>query len=144
MTGHVKLRQRIGPRPGVLYYCWVPDLEGVEAMAKKKAARKPEPQAAKVIVNATPSTPTYYANQAEVSHSMHEFVFAFNRVPTKLTEAMRSEVAKQGWLTIEPEAQVTIPPTLLRPLIKVLESQIQKYEASFGKILSKESKDGRK
>lgn len=113
-------------------------------MAKKKVASKVRALSVTVGAQATPSTPMYYANHAEVSHSRHEFVLSLVRVPTKFPPAQVAGLVKGETLLLEPEAQVTIPPTLLRPLIKALESQIQRYEEKFGKVAVKGSKDGDK
>lgn len=76
----------------------------------------------------------YYANYAEISHSQHDFVLTLVRVPAKSSSASIAEMMKTGILAVEPQVQVTFPPTLARPLIEALQRQVAAYEESIGTI----------
>lgn len=113
-------------------------------MPKKMAVRKGETVAVKILVEPSPATPVYYANYFEVSHSQHDCALTAVRVPTKFSSARQAEFTKSGVLILEPEVQITFPPTLLRPLKDALERQILSYERNVGKIGGKGVADGKK
>lgn len=113
-------------------------------MPKKVARGKQQVIAVKIQVEPTSATPVFYANYAEIAHGQHDFVLSAVRVPAKFGSARQADIMKSGVLSLEPEAQVTFPPTLVRPLIEALEKQLMSYERTVGKSIVKGRANGKK
>ena len=96
----------------------------------------------KIEVEPSASTPIHYMNYAEISHGAHDFVMSAVRVPAKFSSIRRSELANTGILNLEPEVQITFPPTLMPSLIEALQKQLEKFEAK--KPAVKGKSNGRK
>jgi hypothetical protein len=100
-------------------------------MARKKQSAPPAQSVRlRVAVEATESTPAYYANYLEVAISANEFALSAVRVPTKPNQA----VIQSGELRLEPAVQLLIPPTVVPGLIRALTTQRNNYESQFGPI----------
>ena len=121
-------------------------------MAKKSNPRKqlranarktPAPIEIKVQLEATPDVPVYYANYVEVGHSPHEFALNVARVPTKIGAERLAEITKSGIISLSPEVQLLLPPTVIPSLIFALQKQLALYETNFGKIRTGEKEDDR-
>lgn len=69
---------------------------------------------------------------------------AVRKGETVAVKIRQAEFTKSGVLILEPEVQITFPPTLLRPLKDALERQILSYERNVGKIGGKGVADGKK
>ena len=82
-------------------------------------------------------------NYAEIGHSQHDFVLTAARVPVKFPSAVQAEFMKTGILSIEPEVQITFPPSLVRPLIDALVMQLGSYERALAKNAEKGSGNGK-
>jgi hypothetical protein len=95
----------------------------------------PENVPVKVQVVQGDSTPTYYSNFVEVSHTEYEFALSFVKLPTKLRPQQLADVKSGQSLLLEPFLQVEVPSRLVRGIIKALETQVEKYEQRHGKIL---------
>ena len=112
---------------------------GGRKKASKKAGNGPSktPLHARVTVNSSEGFTPLYANFAEASHSMYEFMITFGRIPTKVSPAQAATVRETGVLELEPEAQIMLPPNLVPALIRVLETEVAKYEEQHGTIDAK-------
>lgn len=88
----------------------------------------------RVVVEATRDTPTYYVNHAQLTFSEHEVALVFARMPTKPSRDEIREAEEFGELTVDPELQIIIPPTVLPRLIDALEMIRGHYEENYGKI----------
>jgi hypothetical protein len=111
-------------------------------MVRKKARKvaadpdaKPDGEqlSAKIFVEPSDDTPSFYVNFAEASFAAHEMALSFLRIPTKLSPA-KVEEAKGGVLRYEPVAQVIFAPTLLPGLIRALTTIKDGYEKTFGPV----------
>ena len=120
-----------------------------KATAKKRTTSKKKPAVASaggkedegisvsISIRTTENTASYYVNHIEIAHNQHEFALLCGKVPTAPPPELLLEVKKSGTLSIEAEAQVIVPPTLMEGLIKALKAQQEKYERAHGKILKK-------
>ena len=113
-------------------------------MARKTTTQKAEVIAVKIHIEPTPATPMFYANYAEIAHSQHDFVLSAVRVPAKLGAARHADMVKTGVLTVEPEVQLTFPPTLVRPLIDALEKQLASFDRSIVEPAAKGARSAKK
>lgn len=111
-----------------------------KSAAHKKGPRAAEAQLLRVAYEPTLDTPTYYSNHFEVGHTRHEFIMLAGRVQGKLTEAMRRELEESGQLSLEPELQILLAPTLMPGLIRALTDQLRKWEEKFGAVPTTQEK----
>lgn len=116
-------------------------------MANKKTSsgtnvapiKQPRSEAITFKVRIEPSDgDAVYANYMEVSHSQYEFMLTVAQVPSKLTSAATAQAQELGEIVIESKVQILFPPRLMGSLLKVLETERDKYETDFGKITTKE------
>ncbi len=113
-------------------------------MATKSATKKTAPVTVNIQVEGSPSTATFYVNHLEIAHSAHDFVVTGTRIPAKFSAARQQELTKTKTLTLEAEVQLTLPPSLIQPLISALQQQVASYERLIGKIATpKEPKLGK-
>lgn len=104
----------------------------VKRSTKKRsggAARSEVSVRARIEVRPSDDLPYIYANHAEVAQSAHEFVILFTKLPTKANPSQIAAVQETGVLSIEPEAQILLPPTIIDGLIKALETERDKHLA---------------
>ena len=85
--------------------------------------------------------PAYYSNYIEVAHTEYEFVLSFAKVPSKLGPQQLLDAKSGQPLVLEPIIKAEIPLRLIRGLVRALESQIEKYETRFGKIIDSTNRD---
>ena len=112
-------------------------------MASKKpskTAKNPNILEVNPIVEVLETTPFYYANFAEVSHSPNEFALSFARMPVKPSAAAIAEARASGTFTLEASVHIVFPLNLIDGLIKALEIQKQSYEKNTGMIIKMEGK----
>lgn len=124
-------------------------------MARKQAAKKaranraakpakPTRVAVKIQVEPSQATPVFYANYFEVSNSQHDCALTAVRVPAKFSSSRQEEMARTGVMALEPELQITFPPTLLRPLADALTRQAVAYDGFKAEDAKGNSKHGKK
>jgi Protein of unknown function (DUF3467) len=87
-----------------------------------------------VLLNQTEETFTVYANSFEVATTFHDVILSFGRIPAKISEVDREEVARRGNLEVDASVQITISPQLLPQIIKALSTQRAAYEQNFGQL----------
>jgi hypothetical protein len=103
-------------------------------MARKLRRKAAGRVAAKVVWSVPSDLPSYYVNEAEVSHSRHEFSLTVGKLPTELNAATRMAAAETGEIRIVALLQVFVPPTLIPSLIEALTDHKNQYEAAFSPI----------
>lgn len=100
----------------------------------KKKAKASQPLEVEISMLGLDDDHALYVNFAEVTHSAHEFMLSFGRVPTKPSNSQMLEAKRTKILPIVSDVQVLLPPTVIKALVSALETQIEKYEAGHGKI----------
>jgi hypothetical protein len=110
---------------------------------KRTRAEAPQEEiTVKARVDVTESTPIVYINFAEVAHSRHEFSIICARTPTKPDFTVIELAKTSGVYPIEASTVLIVPPSLMRGMIRAMQTQMDKYEQSFGKISGEEPTDG--
>jgi hypothetical protein len=121
--------------------------EGAVARGRKvvgkvaKGLGQPETVTAKVRLDLPTDTPTYFSNYLEITNTMHEFVLAGVRTPPKLSPDQMAEARETGALAMNAEFALVVPPTVVPGLIDALVKHRERYEATFGRILTKDKND---
>ena len=118
------------------------------ANSKKKGARKTrkstrakavgEVRPAIVLVDAE-DAPQYYVNHIEVSHNIHEFEMLFARLPAKVDAEQIQNIKNTGNIEVETLVRIIIPPSLMTDIVKVLQTQNEKYQEVLSKIRDEEA-----
>ena len=91
-----------------------------------------------IRVEPTSDTDALYANHVEVAHNIHEFTLSFTRIPAKFPRDIVESGKAAGVIVLEPKIQIMLPPTLIKPLIKALETQRFRYEEDMDNAQEKE------
>ena len=135
----------------IVYYSVSGPLEEVNmAKSVKKSARKAKKSArAKAVNEARPTivlvdaedAPQYYANHIEVSHNIHEFEMLFARLPAKVNAEQIQNIKNTGKIEVETSVRIIIPPSLMTDVIKVLQTQNEKYQEVASKIRDEEASE---
>lgn len=87
---------------------------------------------AKILVEISDDTATYYVNHAEVAIGQHELALTFARLPAKPTRSELFEAEKNGTLIVTPDIQVLFAPSFIDGLIEALQITKKQYEERFG------------
>jgi hypothetical protein len=101
--------------------------------AKAKPA-KPQTMQARIVVDLSPDTPTYYVNHMEIAVNKYELALWLARLPTKPGRAETALAEQTGEIVVEPEFQILISPTLLPRMVSALTEARKNYEAIYGPI----------
>ncbi len=110
--------------------------------AKKIAIERggPERQAlVRVRIEPSPDGPIIYCNAVEIGHNQHEFSLFFARLPAKASREQMDAAEKTAVLELSPEAHILLPPTVIKPLIDALQSQLDTYNKERQTIDAKEA-----
>lgn len=84
-----------------------------------------------IVLDPSDDTHSIYANYAEVSHGQYEIGISFAHLPTKIGSSHIAAV-EDGKLKWNPSLHVSLPPAIVRGLIRALEVQLDMYEKRFG------------
>ena len=103
-------------------------LETKRGVAGQKSGAPDEVEISGAILLGVDDTQEYYANHVEVGHSIHEFQLTCARIPGRLSEEHKKFVRDNRKLPAEALLRVSIPPTLIDDLIKVLVIQKEKFK----------------
>ncbi len=120
-------------------------LRGPTLMAaiKKRKGKSAAPKdkgvlTTRLVVDTREEILTYYINYIEVICAEHNFSLYSLQVPGKFSAEELAVAQETGVLNLEPAFQMILPPTIVRGLIKALESQLELYEKQFGEIPQRE------
>jgi hypothetical protein len=86
----------------------------------------------------TEGAPRAYANHLGVTHTPEDFTLFFGWYalsPSNMPPA-------SGEVAVQPVIQISLPVNLIRPIIAVLQRQVEGYEANFGEIPPHPSQPG--
>jgi len=94
-------------------------------------------QVSGVLLTGADGIPEYYVNHVEVSHSIHEYEMIFGRIHGRLSEDQRKFIQEKRKFPAESLVRISLPPTLIDDLIKVLQIQKEKYAKTRASIREK-------
>ena len=96
-------------------------------MSKKEPSEGP---AVKIVYPELGEDKPLYANAIHINHTPWDFALHFSQVIVPTTPPTGRHVE----ITAKPVAVISIPVTLVRGLIKALETNLDIYENSYGKV----------
>ena len=99
--------------------------------AEKRSAKVTSKVHVTIKLRDISEVPTYYVNYLDVGHSAYEFAITAAKAPTRLDDATRSQLAKDGVLELEPLLQLLVPPKVIPGLIDALVKQLTAYGQVF-------------
>ena len=99
-------------------------------MAKRKI--KGKSVTARIKLDISSDTPSYYVNYMAVGHTKHDFTISAARIPAFPTAEQEASVKKESIISVETTLHLVVPPTLIKGLIEALTKQINKYEEETG------------
>lgn len=105
-------------------------------LTNDQVSEAPQPSYQVRLVNPTDfsAAPSFYSNHVQVNLAPHEFELYFSRYTMPILMAPPTEPTNID-VTPRPAANVTIPLSLVRGLIRALETTAQNWETTFGQSL---------
>ena len=112
--------------------------------AKQKPRQKKKPEESmlplSISMNYIEDAPKYYINHIEISLSRHDFSLFMTQLPSKLSVTALQDAKDSGTINVEPDLNITVPPTLIPGLISALQRQQVEFEKLFGTIVTEGQK----